>query len=64
MATSLCSKLKGHESTKDIPVIFMSGRPSGHSRSLAYRLGAINYLQKPLDLEEIKAVASGHSDSN
>ena len=50
----LCSKLKGHESTKDIPVIFMSDRPSGPSRSLAYRLGAINYLKKPLDLEELR----------
>ena len=54
----LCSKLKTNESTQNIPIIFTSDKSSSPSRSLAYRLGAIHYLQKPLDLTELKLLAN------
>ena len=50
----LCSKLKTGQATKDIPIIFMADKISGHSRSLAYRLGAIHCLQRPFDLQEFR----------
>lgn len=52
----VCSKIKGNESTKGIPIVFVSGKNSSSSRSLAYRLGAINYLNKPYEPDELKSL--------
>ena len=54
----LCSKLKTNDATRDIPIIFMSAKMTNASRSLAYRLGAIHYLQKSFDLQELKLLSA------
>lgn len=52
----LCSKIKETNSIKNIPLIFTSQKKSNASRLLAYRLGAIHYLQKPLDPQELSLI--------
>ena len=49
----LCSKIKATDSIKNIPLIFTSQKDSNASRLLAYRLGAIHYIRKPLDFQEL-----------
>jgi CheY-like chemotaxis protein len=51
-----CQKLKAHESTKDIPVIFLSAKaqPSDIERGKEYGVAA--YLTKPFDPAELLEV--------
>ena len=53
----LCSQLKTNSTTQNIPVVFMSHKVGTASRSLAYRLGAIHYLERPFDLQELSLLA-------
>lgn len=61
--------LKGAQSTRNIPVIVLTGAKldsSGQDRELARVLledfGAAAYLEKPLDMEELKAELGRHID--
>ena len=40
--------LKAEPSTKDIPVIFITGDDSTSSKEKGYQLGAVDYIEKPL----------------
>ena len=60
----LCSKIKTKESTKNIPIILTSHKASSVSRCLAYRLGAIHYLEKPLNLQELPLLSKAIIDQN
>lgn len=43
----VCSKLKSDAQTKDIPIIFLSGKDSSQDIELAYEIGGIDYVVKP-----------------
>ncbi|MBL4793960.1 MAG: response regulator [Pseudomonadales bacterium] len=54
----VCEQLKQNESTKDIPVIFISGNSSIRQRMLGYEAGGIDYIVKPFEQEELLAKLS------
>jgi len=48
------ANLKKNESTKDIPVIFMTGISETDNECTGLSLGAVDYFRKPFDAEVIK----------
>lgn len=52
----VCRRLKNDPRTAFVPVIFLTGRMGDESDKLAaYQLGAVDYIQKPVDREELVA---------
>ncbi|MBZ0151576.1 MAG: response regulator, partial [Planctomycetes bacterium] len=52
----VCRRLKNDTRTAFVPVIFLTGRLTDESEKLAaYRLGAVDYIQKPVNREELVA---------
>lgn len=51
----VCSKLKSTQGTKDIPVMFLSGRGSIEERIQGYNSGAADYITKPFEIAELVA---------
>ncbi|MFM1873400.1 MAG: hypothetical protein RL398_2822 [Planctomycetota bacterium] len=52
----VCRRLKEDPRTAFVPVIFLTGRLADEaSRSAAFRLGAVDYIQKPVDRDELVA---------
>lgn len=50
-----CEILKQQDSTKTIPVIFLSGKSSIREKMLGFELGAEDYLVKPFEPDELNA---------
>ncbi len=50
-----CQALKADDDTKEIPVIFMSALSDVFDKVKAFKLGAVDYLTKPIDIEELLA---------
>ena len=75
----VCRQLKLNENTKNIPVIFLSAKDSPADRSKGLALGAVDFIEKPIDVsmvciwveqhlsaggeEETNDSGSGESDS-
>ena len=51
----VCSILKASETTKDIPVIFITAKTDEDSIEKAYEVGGIDYVVKPFKPRELKA---------
>jgi putative two-component system response regulator len=49
----LCSMLKKKPSTREIPVIFISALNSTEDKVRGFQLGAVDYITKPFDEEEV-----------
>lgn len=49
----LCSMLKKKASTREIPVIFISALNSTEDKIRGFKLGAVDYITKPFDEEEV-----------
>lgn len=49
----ICSLVKQNENYAMIPIVFISGKSGSSSRSTGYSLGAVNYLEKPFELNEL-----------
>ena len=49
----VCRQLQAKASTKDIPIIFMSALHEVVNKVKGFQLGAVDYLTKPIDREEI-----------
>lgn len=54
----MCAYLKNQERFKEIPIIMISARTGAASRSMGYNLGVNNYLEKPFDIGELKALVN------
>lgn len=55
----VCRKLKSNDRTKNIPVIFLSGKDSSSDIEQAYEYGGIDYVVKPfITIELITKVNS------
>lgn len=56
----LCHLLKQAEATKHVPVIFMSALSDTHSKVKGFNAGAIDFISKPLQREEVLARILAH----
>lgn len=52
----LCSQIKSIDELKNTPIIFISSKTGANSRITGYKLGAVHYLEKPFEIEELRAV--------
>ncbi|MFN8455386.1 MAG: hybrid sensor histidine kinase/response regulator [Anaerolineae bacterium] len=55
-----CQKLKAHELTQDIPVIFTTALASTEDKVKGFAAGAVDYVTKPLQKEEVLARVTAH----
>jgi two-component system, sensor histidine kinase and response regulator len=55
-----CRRLKANEATKDIPVIFMTSLTDTKDKIKGFSVGAIDYVTKPLEHEEVFARVTTH----
>lgn len=56
----VCSQLKEERATRDIPVIFMSALEDTASKVRGFASGAVDYVTKPLQREEVLARVRTH----
>lgn len=57
----LCASLKSHEKHSEIPVIFLTGRMDLEDKLLGFSVGAQDFVSKPVDLRELRARVSVHT---
>lgn len=55
-----CLRLKADERTRGIPVIFMTGRADTDSKVRGFRVGGVDYVTKPIEMEEMLARVRTH----
>jgi len=56
----LCGYLKADEALKDIPIIFITALTATEDKVKAFSLGAVDYVSKPFQAEEILSRVSTH----
>lgn len=56
----LCRSLHDAAGTRDLPVLFISGMADLESRLHAFRSGAVDYVVKPFQMEELQARVRVH----
>jgi signal transduction histidine kinase len=55
-----CKSLKEDETTQDIPIIFMTALADTVDKVRGFEVGAVDYLTKPLQYEEVLARVNAH----
>jgi two-component system, sensor histidine kinase and response regulator len=55
-----CRRLKDRADTRDIPVIFMTALSATDDKIEGFRVGAVDYVTKPLNAEEVVARVGTH----
>jgi formate hydrogenlyase transcriptional activator len=55
-----CRKLKESQKTEDIPVIFMTARIEPEDKIQGFEAGAVDYVTKPLNHDEVLARVNAH----
>ncbi|MEN8216884.1 MAG: response regulator [Pseudomonadota bacterium] len=56
----VCRRLKANEESKDIPVIFMTTLNDTVDKVKGFELGAVDYITKPVQVEEVLARINTH----
>jgi putative two-component system response regulator len=56
----VCEKLKNDPRTHDIPVIFISAASETFDKVRAFRVGGLDYIVKPFQVDEVKARIRTH----
>lgn len=56
----VCQKLKASESTRDIPVIFLSALDDVLDKVRAFEAGGVDYITKPFQVAEVLARVKNH----
>jgi DNA-binding NtrC family response regulator len=56
----VCRQLKAHETTRDIPVIFITGRTEVDMRMAGFAAGGVDYIVKPFESGEVLARVRTH----
>ncbi|HXV97450.1 MAG TPA: hybrid sensor histidine kinase/response regulator [Anaerolineae bacterium] len=55
-----CRQLKANEATKNIPLIFMTAQANTVDKMRGFALGAVDYITKPIQSEEVLARLKTH----
>jgi two-component system sensor histidine kinase/response regulator len=55
-----CRRLKQRKATRDIPVIFMTALTATDDKIEGFRVGAVDYVTKPLNAEEVATRVDTH----
>nr|WP_290227255.1 response regulator [Trichocoleus desertorum] len=55
-----CAHLKAHPSTQSVPVIFMTALADSESKLKGLSLGAVDYITKPFEEQEVIARVNNH----
>lgn len=55
-----CRILKSKQETQNIPVIFLTALSDSHDKVKGFGLGAVDYITKPLQYEEVLARVANH----
>ena len=55
-----CEILKRNPTTRDIPIIFISAMNSVEDKIRGFNLGAIDFISKPFELEEVTMRVNNH----
>jgi signal transduction histidine kinase len=50
-----CRRLKANEATKEIPIVFMTALADPVDKVKGLRLGAVDYITKPIEIQEVLA---------
>lgn len=58
-----CRKIKMNKETHHIPILFLSGLDDPESKVQGYRIGAVDYVSKPIDRIELIARTDTHIQS-
>lgn len=56
----VCRRLKSSETTKNIPVIFVTAKSSAEDEAYGFDLGAVDYITKPFHIPVVKARVRNH----
>ncbi len=56
----VCRRLKSLKETADIPVIFLSGNREAADKNKGFAYGAVDYITKPFEVNEVKARIKTH----
>jgi two-component system sensor histidine kinase/response regulator len=56
----VCERLKSSDALQDIPVIFLSALNETQDKVRAFRSGAVDYISKPFQFEEVHARVETH----
>ncbi len=56
----VCHRLKAHDETREIPVIFMTALASVDDKVRGFEAGAVDYVTKPIQQAEVLARVSTH----
>ena len=56
----LCEILKNDVKTKEIPIIFISGGMSKEDKIKGFKLGAVDFISKPFEAEEVSLRVNNH----
>lgn len=56
----VCRQLKADERTREIPIIFISALDDIHDKVKSFSLGAVDYVTKPFQAEEVLARVKNH----
>ena len=56
----VCKALKADSKTSDIPVIFATAVSEGFNKLTCFQTGAVDYITKPLQLEELRGRIGVH----
>ena len=57
---TVCERLKADEKTRDTPIIFISALDATQEKVRAFRVGGLDYITKPFQVEEVLARVETH----
>ena len=60
----VCRRLKDDPTTQDIPIIFITALNETMYKIKGFSLGAVDYVSKPFQLEEVRARVNAHLVAN
>lgn len=52
----VCAAVRAIKDFEDIPMVFLTGRNESYTRAISYKVGGDNFVTKPFDLAELKAI--------